>query len=78
MSDPEYMTDAENDVLDAGERFAADWAALQRAVQANWPFDRCRPLYLRTEHAKDQLAAAALRAAGYPINDLQTDRCWVE
>ena len=78
MSEPHYFTDAENDVLDAGEHFAQAWEALQRGVQSGWPFDKCRPLYLVAEHAKDQLAAAALRARGWPIYDLQTDRCWVE
>ena len=40
MADPEYMTDAENDVLDAGEQYAKAWAELQRRKQEGWPFSR--------------------------------------
>jgi hypothetical protein len=78
MSDPEYMTDAENDVLDAGESYAKAWAELQRRKQEGWPFDRLRPLYRVVEHAQEQLACAALRAAGHPVDDLHAHLPWVE
>ena len=72
------MTDVENDVLDAGETYAAAWAELQRRKQEGWPFDRLRPLYLCAESAKDAMACAALRAAGHPVDDLHAHLPWVE
>lgn len=78
MSDPEYMTDAENDVLDAGERYAAAWEELQRLKQSGVPYDRCRDAYGLEEQRRDDLACAALRAAGHQVHDLRCHLPWVD